>query len=73
MASSQPDREIWYVSSIEGVRYVRSMLTYAFLQAGKFSRGALAFIRPVIPRPRASTAYNQINAVIREQALNVIH
>ena len=49
------------------------MLTYTFLQAGKFSRGALAFIRSVIPRPRASTAYNRINAVIREQAFNVIH
>lgn len=73
MASSQPDREIWYVSSVQGVRYVRPMLMYTFLQAGKFSRDALTFIHPVIPRPRASTAYNRINAVIREQAFNVIH
>lgn len=33
--------------------------------AREFSRGALAFIRPVIPRSRAPTAYNRINAVIR--------
>jgi len=58
---------------MQDVRYVRSVFTYTFLRAGKFSRGALAFIRPVIPRPRASTAYNRINAVIREQAFNVIH
>lgn len=44
------------------------------ISSGKFSRGALAFIHPrVIPRSRASTAYNRINAAIREQAFNVIH
>lgn len=51
MASSQPDREIWYVSSIQGVRqYVRPLAcvayVYTFLRAGEFSRGALAFIHP---------------------------
>lgn len=46
------------------VRYIR----YAYVNissAREFSRGALAFIRPVIPRSRAPMAYNRINAVIR--------
>lgn len=49
----------------QGVRYTRCYAYVNISSAGKFSQGALAFIRPVIPRPRAPTAYNRINAVIR--------
>lgn len=49
----------------QGVRYTRCYAYVNISSAGKFSRDILAFIRPVIPRPRAPTAYNRINAVIR--------
>jgi len=45
--------------------YAYTLTRTRFLSGQIFTRCASAFIRPVIPRPRASTAYNRINAVIR--------